>query len=99
MEYARKMFLVDPRLLDTLRSQTPAPPPADNIDKKVQVLDAEMMSIIDRKDVDDSDNVTFYIQVLQQHNGLSGKRAKEPVRVVAVTDANESVPASIGPAT
>ena len=52
MEHARKMALVDPRLLDTLRSPQP-PPPTDNLGKKVQALDDEMMTILDRKDLDD----------------------------------------------
>ena len=53
MEHARKMALVDPRLLDTLRPQPPPPPPTDTLGKKVQALDDEMMTILNRKDLDD----------------------------------------------
>ena len=72
MEHARKMALVDPRLLDTLRSP---PPPTDTVGKKVQALDDEMKTILDRKDLD---------EVLQRYNVLVDKRVKEPVRVIAV---------------
>ena len=88
MEHARKMALVDPRLLDTLRS----PPPAtDTLGRKVQALDDEMKTILDRTDLDDGTKVTLYNQVLQRYNVLVDKRIKEPLRVVTV---NESEVAS-----
>ena len=90
MEHARKMALVDPRLLDTLRS----PPPAtDTLGRKVQALDDEMKTILDRTDLDDGTKVTLYNQVLQRYNVLADKRIKEPLRVVTV---NESEVASEG---
>ena len=82
------MALVDPRLLDTLRS----PPPAtDTLGKKVQALDDEMKTIFDRTDLGDGTKVTLYNQVLQRYNVLADKRIKEPLRVVTV---NESEVAS-----
>ena len=83
MEHARKMALVDPRMLDTLRSP---PPPTDTLGKKVQALDDEMMTILDRKDLDDRTKVTLYNQVLQRYNVLSDKHVKEPVRVITVNE-------------
>ena len=85
MDQARKMALVDPRLLDALRSQ----PPTDTIGKIVQALDEEMKTILDRKDVDDGTKVTLYNQVLQRYNGLVDKRVKEPIRVIAVNESAE----------
>ena len=81
MEHARKMALVDTRLLDTLRSP---PPPTDTVGKKVQALDDEMKTILDRKDLDDGTKVTLYNQVLQRYNVLVDKRVKEPVRMIEV---------------
>ena len=78
MEHARKMALVDPRLLDTLCSPPPPPPPTDTLGKKVQALNDEMKTILDRKDLDDKTKVTLYNQV------------KEPVRVVAVNESMSS---------
>ena len=87
MEHARKMALVDPRLLDTLRS----PPPAtDTLGKKVQALDDEMKTILDRTDLDDGTKVTLYNQVLQRYNVLANKRIKEPLRVNESEVASES---------
>ena len=86
MEHARKMALVDPRLLDTLRSPPPPPPATDTLGKKVQALDDEMKTILDRKDLDDGTKVTLYNQVLQRYNVLIDKRIKEPIRVVTVNE-------------
>ena len=79
MEHARKMVLVDPRLLDTLRSP-PTPPATDTLGKKVQALDDEMKTILDRKDLDDGTKVTLYNQVLQRYNVLTDKRINEPLQ-------------------
>ena len=87
MDHARKMALVDPRLLDTLRSQPP--PPTDTVGKIVQALDEEMKTILDRKDLDDGTKVTLYNQVLQRYNGLVDKRFKEPIRMIAVNESTE----------
>ena len=83
MEHARKMALVDSRMLDTLRSP---PPSTDTLGKKVQALDDEMKTILDRKDLDDRTKVTLYNQVLQLYNVLSDKHVKEPERVVTVNE-------------
>ena len=91
MEHARKMVLMDLRLLKTLRSP---PPSTDTLGKKVQALDDEMMTILHRKDLDDRTKVTLYNQVLQRYNALSDKHVKEPVRVVSL---NESMSAAAAP--
>lgn len=80
MEHTRKMALVDPRLLDSLR----APAPTDTLGRKVQVLDDEMKVILDRQDLADGDKVVMYNQVLQRHNALADRRVREPVRVMTV---------------
>ena len=92
MDHARKMALVDPRLLDALRSQ---PPPTDTVGKIVQALDEEMKTILDRKDLDDGTKVTLYNQVLQRYNGLIDKRVKEPIRMIAVNESAEGPKARV----
>ena len=94
MEHARKMALVDPRLLDTLRSH---PPSTDTLGKKVQALDDEMMTILNRKDLDDGTKVTLYNQVLQRYNVLSDKHVKEPVGLVAVNESVSGPGVGVGP--
>ena len=96
MEHARKMVLVDPRLLDTLRSP---PPSIDTLGKKVQTLDDEMMTILDRKDLDDRTKVTLYNQVLQRYNALSDKHVKEPVRVVSLNESMSAAASGVGSGT
>ena len=93
MEHAGKMALVDPRMLDTLRSP---PPPTDTLGKKVQALDDEMMTILDRKDFDDRTKVTLYNQVLQRCNVLSDKHVKEPTRVITVNESGARAVAGAG---
>ena len=51
----RNMALVDPRLLETLR--TPIQPP---IDTNLRDLDSEMTSILDKTDIDVSEKVRLY---------------------------------------
>ena len=55
MSHVRKMALVDPRLLETLRTPTQTP-----VDKTLRDLDAEMTSILDKGDVDISEKVRLY---------------------------------------
>ena len=94
MEHARKMVLMDPRLLNTLRSP---PPSTDTLGKKVQALDDEMMTILHRKDLVDRTKVTLYNQVLQRYNALSDKHVKEPVRVVSLNESMSAAAAAAAP--
>ena len=52
----------------------------------MQALDDEMMTILDRKDLDDRTKVTLYNQILQRYNVLSDQHAKEPTRVITVNE-------------
>ena len=54
MAHVRKMALVDPRLLDTLR--TPIQPP---IDTNLRDLDSEMTSIVEKTGIDVSEKVRY----------------------------------------
>ena len=62
----------------------------------MQALDYEMMTILDRKDIDDRTKVTLYNQVLQRYNVLSDKQVKEPVRVVTVNESGTGAGAGAG---
>ena len=62
----RKMALVDPRLLETLR--TPIQPP---IDTNLRDLDSEMTSILDKTDIDVSEKVRLYNQALLRYNDMA----------------------------
>ena len=62
----------------------------------MQALDDEMMTILDRKYLDDRTKVTLYNQVLQRYNVLSDKHVKEPVRVVTVKESGTGAGAGAG---
>ena len=55
-----------------------------------------MMTILDRKDLDDRTNVTLYNQVLQRCNVLSDKHVKEPLRVITVNESGTGTGAGVG---
>ena len=84
MLHVRKMALVDPRLLKSLRENpTPLPHPTSNaIDTTLRDLDAEMTSILDRSDADVSEKVRLYNQALLRYNDMTKARAAKPIRVV-----------------
>ena len=67
MLHVRKMALVDPRLLKSLR-ENPTPLP-DAIDTALRDLDAEMTSILDGSDADESENVLSSVSV-HAHMGV-----------------------------
>ena len=80
MLHVRKMALVDPRLLKSLR-ENPTPLP-DAIDTTLRDLDAEMTSILDRSDADESEKVRLYNQALLRYNDMTKARAAKPIPVV-----------------
>ena len=77
MLHVRKMALVDPRLLKSLRAPLP-----DAIDTTLRDLDAEMTSILDRSDADESEKVRLYNQALLRYNDMTKARAAKPIPVV-----------------
>ena len=78
MDYAKKMALVDPRILESVPSQTLSTNPIGNIMRR---LDEEMRSILDRGDLSDREKVVLYNQVLMRYNLLSNQSSQQPVRV------------------
>ena len=80
MLHVRKMALVDPRLLKSLR-ENPTPLP-DAIDTALRDLDAEMTSILDGSDADESEKVRLYNQALLRYNDMTKTRAAKPIPVV-----------------
>ena len=78
--HVRKMALVDPRLLKSLR-ENPTPLP-DAIDTALRDLDAEMTSILDGSDADESEKVRLYNQALLRYNDMTKARAAKPIPVV-----------------
>ena len=100
MLHVRKMAMVAPRLLKSLR-ENPTPLP-DAIDTALRDLDAEMTSILDGSDADESEKVRLYNQALLRYNDMTKARAAKPIPVVvevkkeaAATTASVVEPADI----
>ena len=81
MAHVRKMALVDPRLLETMR--TPIQPP---IDTNLRDLDSEMTSILDKTGIDVSAKVRLYNQTLLRYNDMAKMSANKPTPVVVVKE-------------
>ena len=88
MLHVRKMALVDPRLLKSLR-ENPTPLP-DAIDTALRDLDAEMTSILDGSDADESEKVRLYNQALLRYNDMTKARATKPIPVVVEVKKKEA---------
>ena len=94
MLHVRKMALVDPRLLKSLRAPLPDPT-SDAIDTALRDLDAEMTSILDGSDADESEKVRLYNQALLRYNDMTKARAAKPTPVVVMkSDTVDNVPAA-----
>ena len=81
MAHVRKMALVDPRLLKTLR--TPIQPP---IDTTLRDLDSEMTSILDKTGIDLSEKVRLYNQALLRYKDMVNMSSTKPTPVAVVKE-------------
>ena len=86
----RKRALVDPRLLETLR--TPIQPP---IDTHLRDLDSEMTSILDKTGIDVSEKVRLYNQALLRYNDMAKMPATKLSPVVVVKEKETPAPTNI----
>ena len=81
MAHVRKMALVDPRLLETLRTPIQLP-----IDTNLRDLDSDMTSILDKTGIDVSEKVRLYNQALLRYNDVTKMSATKPRPVVVVKE-------------
>ena len=81
MAHVRKMALVDPRLLETLRTPIQQP-----IDTNLRDLDSEMTSILDKTVIDVSEKVRLYNQALLRYNDMARMSATKPTPGVVVKE-------------
>ena len=87
MAHVRKMALVDPRLLETLR--TPIQPPSD------ANLHSEMTSILDKTGIDVREKVRLYKQALLRYNDMVQISSNKPTPVVVVKEKEPTMTADI----
>ena len=90
MAHVRKMALVDPRLLETLR--TPIQPPSD---ANLRDLDSKMTSILDKTGIDLREKVRLYNQALLRYNDMVKISSNKPTPVVVVKEKEPTMTADI----
>jgi len=73
MEYAKKMALVEPRLLDLLQSRQQQQQHPTIVEGALSQLDAQMNSVLTRKDLTDEEKVKLYNDALHQYTVYSTK--------------------------
>jgi len=66
MEHTKKMILVDPRMVDSLRASN-GPPVTDPASHSLLGMDRDMRNALDRNDVDFQDKTQSYQQVLWRY--------------------------------
>lgn len=86
MDHAKKMALVEPRLLEGLQHQLPLPP----VVKAMTSLDQDMQSVLIRQELPLDDKVKLYNQVLQRYATFKDQHEAAmhaPIRVKMVETA------------
>ena len=85
MEYAKKMALVEPRLLESLQQQQQSchdHRPQGMLEEKLCQLDQAMQHILNRKDVSQEEKLKLYHEILQKY--LLYKDKAEPMTVKVI---------------
>ena len=85
MEYAKKMALIEPRLLESLQQQQQSchdHQPQGMLEEKLCQLDQAMQHILDRNDVSQEEKLKLYHQSLQKY--LLYKDKVEPMTVKVI---------------
>ena len=101
MEYAKKMALVEPCLLESLQQQQQQQSchdhqPQDMLEQKLCQLDQAMQHILDRKDVSQEEKLKLYHQILQKY--LLYKDKVEPMTVKVIGEPSLPEPQTMAPA-
>lgn len=96
MGHARKMVLVDPRLLEGLLAQQQQlqqqhPTPRTTVARVMNSLDTDTKSVIDLTDVTEQEKVALYNRPLSRYNAMVDKRKQQPVRLSVVSAPAEEV--------
>ena len=100
MEYAKKMDLVEPRLLKSLQQQQQQQSchdhqPQDMLEQKLCELDQAMQQILDRKDVSQEEKLKLYHQILQKY--LLYKDKVQPMTVKVIGEPSLPEPQTMAP--
>ena len=87
MEYAKKMALIEPHLLESLQQQPKwschSHQPQCMLEENLCQLDQVMQQILDRKDVSQEEKLKLYHQILQKYLLYKDKVEHMTVKVIA----------------
>lgn len=83
MQYAKKMALVDPRLVESLLPLIDQPPSTIR-SRTMSSLDSDMKDVLDRSELSERAKVASYNRLLSRYNSIEAIRAAQPVRVSVV---------------
>ena len=86
MEHTKKMVLVDPRTLDTIRasSLTAQAPVPDAATESLRDMDLQMRDVLDRNDMNLEDKANLYQQTLWRYLKRFGQYKDKPLGTVQV---------------
>ena len=77
---AKKMILVDPRLLESMNQKTYVPP--NPLTDSLRDLDTQMQQLLDREDLSPRDKVTQYQQLLQRYTTRLNEYRHKPLGLI-----------------
>ena len=84
MEHAKKMILVDPRILQS-RQEASVPPVPDATSASLREMDQQMRSILDRDDLNTADKANLYQQTLRRYRHRFEQYTNKPLGTVTIS--------------
>lgn len=95
MEHAKKMVLVDPRMLDAVK--TAGPPVPDATSESVRDMDEHMRNILDRSDLHVDEKAQLYQQTLMKYLNRVNQFRHQPLGTVELKSPSSLPPWSPPP--
>ena len=93
MEYAKKMILVDPRMMDSLQTSS-GPPVPDANSQSLREMDRGMRDVLERKDISFEDKADMYHQILWRYLKRFEQYKEKPLGTVTVKQPNSELHAA-----
>ena len=94
MEHVKKMILVDPRMMEMMRSGRGGGTVHDATSHSLLEMDEEMRIALDRNDVDFQDKAHLYQQVLWRYLKRFDQYRNKPLGTVTIKRSADSPPAT-----
>ena len=82
------MILVEPRVLDSLRSTVTGPPVQDATSESIKEMDNQMRDVLERQDLNVADKASLYQQILVRYLTRYNQYKDRPLGSVTIKDPN-----------